>query len=176
MRDGHIRCDGRKSQHPGQKSSCTEPSTDWSADSKFISRSVYCRFKCSLYRNLGFRCLLDSWRAPDEDSMHVCVCPSWRMSSVQAAWQACSAAQGLGGLNPAEALSHTHTATVGSFSNTHNEAKTPGVGTGATGSWFSHSEPVLHPCLGLGLSPFRGAQSGWPLQRSNIVIITFPEI
>lgn len=31
-------------------------------------------------------------------------------------------------------LSHTHTATVGSFSHSHNEAKTPGVRAGATGS------------------------------------------
>ena len=27
--------------------------------------------------------MLDSWRALDEDGMCVCVCPSWRMSSVQ---------------------------------------------------------------------------------------------
>lgn len=50
---------------------------------RFPSRSVYCRFKSGPYRNQGFRCLLDSWRALDEDSMCVCVCPSWRMSSVQ---------------------------------------------------------------------------------------------
>lgn len=50
---------------------------------KFLPRCVYFRFKSSLYRNQGFRCLLDSWRALEEDSMYVCVCPSWRMSSVQ---------------------------------------------------------------------------------------------
>lgn len=33
--------------------------------------------------NQGFRCLLASWRAPEEDSMCVFVCPSWRMSSGQ---------------------------------------------------------------------------------------------
>lgn len=27
--------------------------------------------------------MLDSWRALDEDSVCICVCPSWRMSSVQ---------------------------------------------------------------------------------------------
>lgn len=36
-----------------------------------------------LYRNQGFWCFLDSWRALDEDSACVCVCPSWRMSFLQ---------------------------------------------------------------------------------------------
>lgn len=65
---------------------------------------------------------------------------------------------------------HTHTVTVGSFSHTHNEAKLPGAGAGATGSWFSHSEPVLHLSLGLGRCD--GAQSGWPL-RCSIIIVLF---
>jgi len=49
-------------------------------------------------------------------------------------------------------LSHTHCGR-GLFY-THNEAKMPGVGAEATGSGFSLSEPVLHPCLGLRLSPW----------------------
>lgn len=116
--------------------------------------------------------MLDSWRALDEDSMCVCVCPSWRMSAVQtgrggvASLFSCTRARRVKSCRG----SHTHTATVGSFSHTHNEAKMPGVRAGATGSWFSHSEPVLHPCLELGLSPCHGAQSGWPLHCSVSIV------
>lgn len=50
---------------------------------KFWPGSVYHRFECMLFRNQGFWCFLDSWRAPDKDSLSVCVCPSWRMSLLQ---------------------------------------------------------------------------------------------
>lgn len=39
--------------------------------------------RSSPYRNWGFQCLVDSWRDLDEDSMCVCMRPSWRMSSIQ---------------------------------------------------------------------------------------------
>lgn len=79
----------RTSQQPEQTStselSCLNSSTDQVTGSNLGSFSplVCCRFEYSLYRNQGVWYLLDSWRALDEDSMCVCVCPSWRMSMVQ---------------------------------------------------------------------------------------------
>lgn len=120
--------------------------------------------------------MLDSWRALDEDSMCFSMCPSWRMSSVETgrgnavSLFSCARARRVKSCRGA----HTHTVTVGSFSHTHNEAKLPGAGAGAgaTGSWFSHSEPVLHLSLGLGLSRCDGAQSGWPLRCSIIIVLS----
>lgn len=136
--------------------------------------ALLCTVAGSLYRKQGFRPLLDSWRALDEDSMCFCMCPSWRMSSVETgrgnavSLFSCARARRVKSCRGA----HTHTVTVGSFSHTHNEAKLPGAGAGATGSWFSHSEPVLHLSLGLGLSRCDGAQSGWPLRCSIIIVLS----
>lgn len=134
--------------------------------------ALLCTVAGSLYRKQGFRPLLDSWRALDEDSMCFSMCPSWRMSSVETgrgnavSLFSCARARRVKSCRGA----HTHTVTVGSFSHTHNEAKLPGAGAGATGSWFSHSEPVLHLSLGLGRCD--GAQSGWPLRCSIIIVLS----
>ncbi len=90
MRDGHNRRDTCRNR---TRDSCAEPSAVLSINSdyeKFLSRSVCFRLKSSLCRYPGFQCLLDSWRAPDEDSVCVCACPSWRMSSAQT-WRGCVA-------------------------------------------------------------------------------------
>lgn len=114
-----------------------------STSDKFWCCSVLFWFKQRPHRNWVFGCLTYSWRALDADSMRVCVCPSWRMSSAEAAWQACSAARGLRGLNPAEALTHT------------------------LWPWaLSHIHTMRLRCLGLDLGP-RALGSHTPNQHSS---------
>lgn len=101
--------------------------------------------------------------------MCVRVCPSWGKSSAETvrgsvvSLFSCARARRVKSCR--DSSTHT-TATVGSFSHAHNEAKTPGVRAGTTGTWFSHSELVFRPALGCVLSLLPGAQSGWPLQRN----------
>lgn len=112
-------------------------------------------------------CWLDSCRAQAEDSMCVRMYPSWGTSSAETvggsvvSLYSCARARRVKSCRGSR--THTHTATVGSFSHAHSEAKTPGVRAGTMGAWFSHLELVFHAALGCVLSLPSGAQGGWPL-------------
>lgn len=106
--------------------------------------------------------------------LRVCVCPSWRMSSVQMdrGLFSCARARWVKSCRG----SHTHTVTTSLFSHTHNKATMPGAGTGAKGSWFSHSESILDLSRGLGVSPCHSAESGWPLNSAVPIISSLTNI
>lgn len=116
-----------------------------------------------------FSCLLDSWRAPDEDSMCVCVRPSWRMSPAltgrggAASLFSCARARRVKSCRG----SLTHTLRPWALSHIRTmRLRRLGLGLGPRARRFSHSRPVLHPRLGRRLRACHGAQSGWPLHCS----------
>lgn len=134
-----------------------------------------CRFiyTVCVYRNRGFQCLPDSWRARDEDIMCVCVSQLEDELGVVGERQRGELVQLCEGSGvKSRRGSLTHTLRPWALSHIYTmRLRRPGFGPGATGSRFSHSGAALHPCRGLGLGPCHGAQSGWPLHCSIVSII-----
>lgn len=104
--------------------------------------------------------------------MRVRVCPSWGTQSSAEALRgsvvtlfSCARARRVKSCRGSRA--HTTAATVGSFSHAHNEAKTPGVRAGTTGTRFSHSRLVFHPSAGM-LSQSPSRSSEWLAAPRNL--------
>lgn len=154
--------------------SCADPPTDRFSDWNFSLTSVCCLFYCCMFRSQGFLIFAQQVESPRGGPLRVCVCPSWRMSSVQMerGLFSCARARWVKSCRG----SHTHTVTMSSFSHTHNKATMPGAGTGAKGSWFSHSESILDLSRGLRVSPCHSAESGWPLNSAVPIISSLTTI